>query len=124
MMRASLVKVVPLVLLGACTWLNDPGPQVVTMRLAHNTVTCHDWWGETQCMLAQEDGGPWRSFLDEITGFSYEPGFVYELRTEKRPVTNPPADGSSVEYVLRSVVLKKPCAASAASLSEPPESCF
>lgn len=40
----------------------------------------------------------WQLFYDSIEGFTYEPGFEYELLVNKTEVENPPADGSSIRY--------------------------
>jgi heat shock protein HslJ len=50
--------------------------------------------------------GEWEFFYDQIEGFTYEPGFEYELRVNKVEVANPPADGSSLRYELVAVVNK------------------
>ncbi|ARN78270.1 hypothetical protein BST97_09855 [Nonlabens spongiae] len=47
-------------------------------------------------------------FYGGITGFNFEPGFVYELEVLKRNVENPPADAPSIEYILVNEVSKMP----------------
>jgi hypothetical protein len=42
----------------------------------------------------------------EIQGFEYEEGFEYVLKVNQKHVENPPADGSSIEYVLIEVLSK------------------
>ena len=60
-----------------------------------------------QCMLVkQRPQDDWQNFYDAIEGFAYEPGYAYRLRVLKRPVPNPPADGSSVSWHLLEVLEK------------------
>jgi len=42
-----------------------------------------------------------------IAGFEYEEGFSYRLFVRRSSVPDPPADGSSIEYVLIRIVEKK-----------------
>lgn len=57
----------------------------------------------------EEIGGEqWSYFYSPIEGFDYEPGYVYELRLRKKYVENPPADGTSIRYILLNVISKTP----------------
>ncbi len=63
--------------------------------------------GVHQCLLVRRSPkSEWLFFYDEIVGFRYEPGFDWTLRVASRPIANPPADGSSVEYRLLGVIGK------------------
>lgn len=54
-----------------------------------------------ECYLVRESQDEEYSFFyDEIEGFSFEPGFEYELRVEAIEVEDPPADASSIRWVL------------------------
>ncbi|AVR47509.1 hypothetical protein C7S20_16225 [Christiangramia fulva] len=61
-------------------------------------------------MLVQkgnETGGEdWKYFYDEIEGFDYQPGYIYELQVRKKKVNNPPQDASSIKYILVKVISK------------------
>lgn len=60
-----------------------------------------------QCMQVKEDpNGEYLNFFNQIEGFTFEPGFTYELRVNVEPVANPPADGSALRYTLVEVVSK------------------
>ena len=60
-----------------------------------------------ECMQVREDpSGEWQLFYDQIEGFTFEPGFTYELRVNVATIANPPADGSSLKYTLVEVVNK------------------
>ncbi len=64
--------------------------------------------GKMQCMLIKENNQTeWSYFYSGIEGFTYQPGFEYELIVEKIPVANPPADGSSIRYRLTKEVKKE-----------------
>ncbi|MFE3444108.1 DUF4377 domain-containing protein [Nocardia sp. NPDC059180] len=50
----------------------------------------------------------WQLFYDGIDGFTYEPGYEYELVVRVTPVENPPADHSSERYELVGIASKTP----------------
>jgi hypothetical protein len=61
-------------------------------------------------MVQQEDelfSGNWFKFYNEIDGFEYEPGFVYNLSVDIVEVQNPGNDESSLRYILNEVISKK-----------------
>lgn len=53
--------------------------------------------------IGEED---WEYFYDEIEGFNYESGYVYDLKVRKELIENPPEDASSIRYILEKVVSK------------------
>jgi heat shock protein HslJ len=60
-----------------------------------------------KCMQVKEDpNGEWQLFYNQIEGFTFEPGFTYELSVNVETIANPPADGSSLRYTLVEVVSK------------------
>ncbi|NWG17319.1 MAG: DUF4377 domain-containing protein, partial [Chloroflexi bacterium] len=65
--------------------------------------------GPRLCYLATIDGQQ-QLFYDDIEGFTYEWGTRYELLVTVLPAANPPADGSSLRYVLDSIVSAEPVA--------------
>lgn len=67
--------------------------------------------GPMSCMQIQKsdqiEEGNWTLFYDQIEGFEYEPGFIYELEVEVSKKSAPvPADASSLSYKLVQVVSK------------------
>lgn len=80
---------------------------VTVMRINHFKQTGFGV-GPTLVMLVQQGDAigteNWNYFYDEIKGFDYEPGFIYELKVRKKKIKNPPADASSVEYILVKVI--------------------
>jgi heat shock protein HslJ len=60
-----------------------------------------------KCLQVREDAdGDYQLFYNTIEGFTFEPGFEYELLVQIDPVANPPADGSSLKYTLVEIVSK------------------
>lgn len=81
---------------------------VLTLDVAPSRVPCTGI-GVTECLQVREPpDGSWQRFYDEVAGFTYEPGYWYVLRVARRPVANPPADGSSLAYRLLTVVSRTP----------------
>jgi len=64
--------------------------------------------GPMECLQVREAvDRPWQYFYSEIEGFTFEPGFDYELRVREQKLANPPADGSSLRWTLVRMVSKK-----------------
>ncbi|POZ63100.1 META and DUF4377 domain-containing protein [Chromobacterium alticapitis] len=66
-----------------------------------------------QCLQVRDDKSkPWQLHYGEIEGFQPEPGVAYRLRIKEVKVDNPPADASSLRWILDMVVeqevVKKP----------------
>jgi hypothetical protein len=51
---------------------------------------------------------PWSLWYAGIEGFDFQPGFQYVLEINEYKVPNPPADGSSIHWVLKRVVQRQP----------------
>jgi hypothetical protein len=78
-----------------------------TLYVAHFKVDCVGV-GPMECMQVRESNdGDWRMFYDQIRGFDYEEGYEYELRVHTEEVENPPADASSLRWILDEVVSKE-----------------
>lgn len=61
--------------------------------------------GPQQCMLVREDpNSDWQMFYDKIKGFDYHEGTQYKLEVMVTDVENPPADSSSLQYTLVTVL--------------------
>ncbi|GGZ85295.1 hypothetical protein GCM10007028_24380 [Algibacter mikhailovii] len=63
------------------------------------------------CLQVKEspDDKNWSNFYSQIEGFDYEPGYLYtiEVRIEDIPEDQIVADGSSIKYILKTVIAKK-----------------
>lgn len=83
-------------------------PEESTLFVGPERVPC-EGEGPQECYQVKETPeGEWELFYDEIEGFQWEPGFIYELRVNIYQVENPPAGGSSLRYELVEVVSKTP----------------
>lgn len=66
---------------------------------------------ETLCLQIREPGTTeFRNTFQTPRGFDYEWGFDYLIRVREREIENPPADGSSIEVTLESVLSRVPVA--------------
>ena len=64
--------------------------------------------GPQKCMLIKDKiVDDWTTFYDQIEGFEYEEGYEYLLNVKIKEIKNPPADGSSLKYILVEVFEKK-----------------
>ncbi|WP_260428156.1 DUF4377 domain-containing protein [Burkholderia sp. Bp9031] len=50
---------------------------------------------------------PWSPWYAGIEGFAYQPGYQYVLEVDEYRVAHPPADGSSIRWVLKRVVERR-----------------
>jgi hypothetical protein len=84
-----------------------PTGDVKTLFVDAKKVAC-EGEGQTECLRVKESAdGAWMLFYRTIEGFSYEPGYVYELRVEVTQVAKPPADSSSRRHRLVEIVSKR-----------------
>ena len=59
------------------------------------------------CLQVKVEGQQnWTLFYDQIEGFTYEPGYLYQLKVRKETVANAPADSSSIKWTLVEEVSK------------------
>ncbi len=65
--------------------------------------------GPQKCMKVKENPeDEYTLFYDQIEGFNYEQGYEYELVIREEQVENPPADASSIRWILVEEVSKTP----------------
>lgn len=61
-----------------------------------------------ECYQVKENiSDNWTLFSDEIEGFEWEEGYMYELVVIESPLENPPADSSSIKTELLEVISKE-----------------
>jgi hypothetical protein len=94
-------------LLSACNSIGSSASTNKTLWIGAETRTCTGVV-EMQCMLYKENKNQteWFNFYDNIEGFAYEKGYLYELEVKVEDIKNPPADASSKRYTLVRVVSK------------------
>lgn len=62
-----------------------------------------------KCMKIKESpDAEWEFFYQSIDGFTYEPGYQYQVSVKTTNVPNPPADAPNIRYQLISVLSKDP----------------
>lgn len=87
----------------------------VFLEVAAQRVPCHHpLMPDFRCLHVREitfdadglrqDEGEWRFLYQEIEGYTHTPGVRTVLRLDRFEVPDPPADGSSIAYVLDMVV--------------------
>jgi 6-phosphogluconolactonase (cycloisomerase 2 family) len=87
-----------------------PAPvEVKTLTLQPYRAFCTGV-GPSLCYVTETDGQQTLMY-NEIEGFTFEWGTTYELRVRVEPVANPPADSSSLRYVLEEVISAEPAPA-------------
>lgn len=89
---------------------SDESFETTNMRVNHFQQTAIGE-GQTLVNLVQEGSDigteKWDYFYSNIEGFEYELGYVYDLIVEKQTIKNPPADGSSINYILIEIISKE-----------------
>lgn len=89
----------------------DDEIEIVNLRVNHHRQSAVGFT-PTLVFLTQEDetigSDAWQYHYWDISGFNFEWGYVYDLEISKRHLDNPPADGSSIEYILEKIVSKNP----------------
>ena len=76
------------------------------LTIASETADCVGV-GPQKCLLIKRSGNEsWELWYSGIQGFTHEKGYEYVVKIRKEEVKNPPADASSVKYVLKRIVSK------------------
>lgn len=80
---------------------------IETLYVNRELVDCEGGAGPQKCLqVRRRPDELWELFYGEIEGFSFEPGFTYQLRVDVEEVDNPPPDASSLRYALVEIVDK------------------
>lgn len=97
-------------LLVACSPASAAEGDVVTLIIGPEKVECVGLINPAECFQVKysTDEEEWGWFHTEIEGFTYEPGFVYELRVRTEKIENPPTDSSNIRWILVEEVSKTP----------------
>lgn len=97
------------------TRFGGPGERVF-LEVAAQTKACnHPLIPNHQCLQVREikfdeqglrvgEPGPWEPLFENIEGFTHQPGTRNVVRVNRYNIANPPADASSIVYVLDMVV--------------------
>lgn len=72
---------------------------------------CSSGAGKMQCLYVHKgeslDHPKWETFYAPIEGFQFEEGYLKKLKIKSEKIENPPADGSSIKYVMVKELEKK-----------------
>ena len=87
--------------------LADAGSGLKTLYVRDQLAEC-EGEGPTTCMQVREsEQADWTLFYGSIDGFTYEPGYSYELRVELKDRARPPQDSPSRKVRLVEIVSKR-----------------
>ncbi|MCA9874104.1 MAG: DUF4377 domain-containing protein [Anaerolineales bacterium] len=115
-LKYTLVEEVSKTPVSAATSQPAAEGDVKTLYVGPELVDCVGV-GPQQCMQVKENpGDEYTLFYQQIDGFTFEPGYEYELLVRVTTVENPPADGSSLQYTLVDVVSQTPVTAGATAV--------
>jgi len=77
-----------------------------TLQVAPSRVECTGVGPQTCLQVRESSGAAWTLLYEEIVGFDYQPGYLYEIRIKEEAVANPPADGSAIRRSLVEILTK------------------
>ncbi len=93
--------------------------EIITLYVGPELVDCTGVAPQKCMQVKDSPDGAWQNFFDPIAGFTFEPGYNYELKVERTVVENPPADASRFKYALVEVVSKTAAEQTAKPTSAP-----
>ncbi|KVQ63641.1 DUF4377 domain-containing protein [Burkholderia territorii] len=82
----------------------DGRPVTRTVYVAPQTARCTGVAPMDCLQVRGSPAEPWSLWYAGIEGFAYQPGYQYVLEVDEYRVAQPPADGSSIRWVLKRVV--------------------
>ncbi|MGU3781601.1 DUF4377 domain-containing protein [Burkholderia metallica] len=86
----------------------DGKPVTRTVYVAPQSARCTGVAPMECLQVRSSPNEPWSLWYAGIEGFAYQPGYLYTLEVEEYRVAQPPADGSSIRWVLKRVVERRP----------------
>ena len=86
----------------------DGRPVTKTVYVAPQTARCTGVAPMDCLQVRSSPAEPWSLWYAGIEGFAYQPGYHYVLEVDEYRVAQPPADGSSIRWVLKRVVERRP----------------
>ncbi len=96
MHRLIIIMFTSALLLGSCITSQQTENWVVASEMGDCTGVMPQ-----KCLLVKKPGQTeWEYIYHGIEGFDYTPGYEYVLEVRTEEIENPPADGSTVKYVL------------------------
>ncbi|OXI30113.1 hypothetical protein CFB89_23140 [Burkholderia sp. AU16741] len=85
----------------------DGRPVTKTVYVAPRSARCTGV-APMECLQVRGSASePWSLWYAGIEGFAYQPGYLYTLEVDEYRAARPPADGSSIRWVLKRVVERR-----------------
>jgi hypothetical protein len=85
----------------------DGQPVTKTVYVAPQAARCTGVAPMDCLQVRSSPAEPWSLWYAGIEGFAYQPGYRYVLEVDEYRVAQPPADGSSIRWVLKRVVERR-----------------
>ncbi|KVG29118.1 DUF4377 domain-containing protein [Burkholderia diffusa] len=85
----------------------DGRPVARTVYVAPQAARCTGVASMECLQVRGSPAEPWRLWYAGIEGLAYQPGYQYVLEVDEYRVAQPPADGSSIRWVLKRVVERR-----------------
>ncbi|ABI89463.1 hypothetical protein CH72_3943 [Burkholderia ambifaria AMMD] len=85
----------------------DGRPVTRTVYVAPQAARCTGVAPMDCLQVRSSPAEPWSLWYAGIEGFAYQPGYQYVLEVDEYRVAQPPADASSIRWVLKRVVERR-----------------
>ncbi|WP_126225463.1 DUF4377 domain-containing protein [Burkholderia ambifaria] len=85
----------------------DGSPVTRTVYVAPQAARCTGVAPMDCLQVRSSPAEPWSLWYAGIEGFAYQPGYQYVLEVDEYRVAQPPADASSIRWVLKRVVERR-----------------
>lgn len=100
LMLKSAIPVIGFLTLSQCKTMENTGDNEKTLIVASQTADCTGVAPMKCLQVKEKESDSWENFYSNIEGFTYQPGFEYKLKIKTEKIENPPADKSSIKYIL------------------------
>lgn len=87
-----------------------PDHATITIQVAPQQVACTGITKQRCFRVKTADATDWQLYYGDISGFNYQPGFLYQLRVKQQHEKPSDANVSALEWALVSVVTKQAAA--------------
>lgn len=103
---------IPIFLLLITMGLTSCSKKTTTLWVSGAKTPCSAGAGKMECLNVYKgnnlNDAEWQNFSSQIKGFDFEEGYYQKIEVEEKKLkaSEVPADGSSIEYVLKKVIQK------------------
>jgi hypothetical protein len=104
--RWPLALALVLALTASCSSPTSPAEEEMIFEVAPAKVHCASLVEQECFQVRSSSAAPWTYFYESISGFVYEPGYLYSIRVAMRVIPNPPLDASGRSYRLVAILTK------------------